>query len=160
VNGDGTLTDNHTGLMWEIETTTCSGEVTCYTNAYDWSGSGSAADGRLFAVFIAALNGGDYYSPSAGQGVSAGPRSCFATHCDWRIPTLAELLTIANLSASGCSSPCIDPAFGPTQPGDYWSSSAVEGNPNFAWYVDFLTGDAGTFNKRPGAYARAVRSGR
>jgi hypothetical protein len=28
VNGDGTLTDNQTGLMWELQTTACSGEIT------------------------------------------------------------------------------------------------------------------------------------
>jgi len=161
VNRDGTLTDNQTGLMWEMQTSACSGEVTCYTNPYSWSGSGSAADGRLFTVFIAGLNGGDYYSPSAGQDVSAGPGSCFANHCDWRIPTFAELQTIIDL---GCNSgsPCIDPAFGPTQPSDYWSSSALAGDPNFAWYVDFGVGDVGGgfFSKRVGSYARAVRSGR
>jgi hypothetical protein len=164
VNGDGTLTDNQTGLMWEMQTSICSGEVTCYFNVYSWSGSGSAADGRLFEVFLAGLNGGDYYSPSAGQDVNAapkGPGSCFAKHCDWRIPTVVELQTIVDL---GCGSgpPCIDPAFGPTQPSGYWSSSAVEGDPNSAWYVDFGAGDggAGFFNKRPGSSARAVRSSR
>lgn len=163
VNGDGTLTDNQTGLMWEMQTSVCSGEVTCYTNTYSWSSSGSAADGTLFTGFIAGLNGGDYLSPSAGQDVSAGPGSCFANHCDWRIPTIAELQTIFDLSASGCfSGPCIDPAFGPTQASLYWSSSAVAGDASYAWFANFTLGFVGHPSefKTNDYYARAVRSGR
>ena len=86
--------------MWEMKTTcsevtcdatTCDGAITCEVNKYSWTSSlaagASAADGTLFTTFIAGLNGGDYYDPSAGQVVSAGAGSCFANHCDWRIPT-------------------------------------------------------------------------
>ena len=76
------------------QTTTCSGEITCYSNLYQWTLSGTAADGSLFETFLATLNGGDYYSPSVGQDVSAGVGTCLANHCDWRIPTVAELQTI------------------------------------------------------------------
>lgn len=160
VNGDGTLTDNQTGLMWEIETTACSGEVTCYTSMYRWTGAGSTADGSLYYVFIAGLNGGDYYSPSAGQDVSAAPGSCFANHCDWRIPTEVELQSIVDPACSS-GAPCIDPAFGPTQPSDYWSSSTWATDLTWAWFVDFGVGDSSSifFKQIPG-YARAVRSGR
>jgi len=167
-NGDGTLTDNQTGLMWEMQTSTCSGEMTCYTNRYTWSSTGTLADGTLYTVLIAGLNGGDYYSPSAGQVVSSRPGSCFANHCDWRIPTIAELQTIIERTASGCGSgsPCIDPAFGPTQASAYWSSSAFAGStfpsaPDNAWDVWFGTGDAYPDDGKAGAYyARAVRSSR
>jgi hypothetical protein len=57
-DGDGTVTDNQTGLMWEKKTSTCSGEVTCVNNAYSWSLTGTPADGTLFTTFIAGLNGG------------------------------------------------------------------------------------------------------
>jgi Protein of unknown function (DUF1566) len=127
VNGDGTLTDNQTGLMWEIETTTCNREVTCYTTMYSWTGAGSAADGQLFTTFLPGLNGGDYYSTSAGEDVSPAPGNCFANHCDWRIPTEPELQTIVDPECSS-GPPCIDPAFGPTQPSDYWSSSTLASN--------------------------------
>ena len=59
-NGDGTLTDNQTGLMWELQTSACSGEITCMNNIYTWSSNLSPADGTLFTGFIAGLNGGDY----------------------------------------------------------------------------------------------------
>lgn len=168
-NGDGTVTDNQTGLMWEVQTSTCSGEVTCYSNTYDWSATGSAADGTLFTTLIAGLKGGDYYNPSIGQIYNPGLGSaCFVNHCDWRIPTVAELQTIIELTAPGCSSgsPCIDPAFGPTQTGVYWSfSSQVASSANnfFAWHLYFGTspyGNAGSSAKDEPYYARAVRSGR
>ena len=58
-NGDGTVTDNITGLMWEKKTSTCTGEITCWTNFYTWTSTGTLADGTLFTSFIAGLNGGD-----------------------------------------------------------------------------------------------------
>jgi hypothetical protein len=162
-NGDGTVTDNQTALMWEMKTSTCGGEVTCVNNLYTWSSSGTAADGTLFTAFIAGLNGGDYYSPSAGQMVSAGVGTCFANHCDWRIPTIAELKTIIETSASGCGSgpPCIDPAFGPTQVSDgYWSSSSIVSIAGDVWHVNFNFGAVADNTKTIVDFARAVRSGR
>jgi hypothetical protein len=167
-NGDGTVTDNLTGLMWEMQTSTCAGEVTCYNNQYSWTSSdGTLPDGTLFTTFIAALNGGDYYSPSDGEVVSARAGSCLANHCDWRIPTLAELQTIIELSASGCGSgdpgsgsPCIDPAFGPTQASIYWSFSSLQGFVFVAWDVYFNDGTIRNYAKKFNYYARAVRTAR
>jgi hypothetical protein len=161
VNGDGTLTDNQTGMMWEIETTTCSGEVTCYTTSYLWTSSGTAADGTLFTIFLAGLNGGDYFSPSVGQDVSNGPSSCFANHCDWRIPTVAELQTIYYSVACATSGvACINPSFGPTENYYYWSFStlASAGGSNGAYAIDFGGGGVQGYGKNQSIYARAVRT--
>ena len=92
--------------------------------------------------------------------MSSGLSACFANHCDWRLPTIAELNTILETSA-GCSSfsaPCIDPAFGPTAVSLYWSFSALAGAPVEAWGVYFNGG--GSFNdlKTAALFARAVRS--
>jgi hypothetical protein len=163
VNGDGTVTDNRTGLMWEMHTSTCSGEVTCYTNTYTWTSTGTLADGTLFTSFIPGLNGGDYYSPATGQVVNAAAGSCFANHCDWRIPTIAELRTIIELTAAGCGSgtACIDLAFGPTQAIQCWSSSSLAGFPDDAWVVAFSDGNVYSNGQKPAAIAmRAVRGGR
>lgn len=162
-NGDGTVTDNQTGLMWEKQTSTCNGEVTCVNSAYGWSSSAAVPDGTLFTTFIAGLNGGDYYSPSAGQILNAsGPAACFANHCDWRIPTIAELQTIVEATATGCGSgsPCIDIALGPTQASNYWSSSHLADTPAYLWCVDFENGPSSTFGRFTSIPARAVRSGR
>jgi hypothetical protein len=168
VNGDGTLTDHQTGLMWEITTSACSGEYTCVNNEYEWSASGADADGSLFTSFLATLNGGVYYSTANRQDVSTGPGACFANHCDWRIPTIAELDTIIDTSAPGCGSgsPCIDPAFGPTQPSYvlyhfYWASTSLPYTPSYnAWIADFDTGLPSQWRKTDDWYARAVRSAR
>lgn len=152
-NGDGTLTDNQTGLMWELQTSTCSGEITCVNNLYSWSLSGSVADGTLYTGFLATLNS---------DVSSTGTSTCFANHCDWRIPTIVELGSIIEPGASGCGSgsPCIDPAFGPTQASPYLSSSLVAGQPVDAWGVYFLNGSVSTFYTLYSFYARAVRGGR
>jgi Protein of unknown function (DUF1566) len=163
-NGDGTVTDNQAGLMWELQTNTCSGgAVTCTTNQYTWSSTGALADGTLFTSFIAGLNGGDYYNPSVGQVVNAGPGSCLANHCDWRIPTLAELQTIVQITAAGCktTAPCIDPIFGPTAPlsqSAYWTNSTYSAGTSGGYLVYFLDGAVLTDNKTQANYARAVRS--
>jgi len=167
-NGDGTVTDNQTGLMWEMQTSACAGEVTCVNNSYTWSSSGTAADGTLFTGFIAGLNGGEYYDPSIGLDVVGGAGGCFANHCDWRIPTSPELEAIVELTAPGCpsSSPCTDPAFGPSQGGAYWTLSSFIPFPTEAWVITNTNyGTGGPCNglcyfntKTGGNYARAVRT--
>ena len=57
----------------------------------------------------------------------------------WRLPSVKELLSIVDL---GGSSPTIDHSkFFDTSSGDYWTSSPVVGNPDFAWIVYFDGGD-------------------
>jgi hypothetical protein len=172
-NGDGTLTDNLSGLMWEMATGVVvplpnvpppSSDVKDVNASYSWSSAGSGADGTLFTIFIAGLNGGVYYSPSFGGTVGlAGTGPCFANHCDWRMPTLAELQTILDITApAGCSfvAACIDPAFGPTQANYYWSSSSLvlNGKPYSAWNIFFGNGDISYQQWTGYGYARAVRS--
>jgi Protein of unknown function (DUF1566)/Collagen triple helix repeat (20 copies)/IPT/TIG domain len=176
-NGDGTLTDNQTGLMWEMKTSACQGEVNCVNNTYTWSTTDpqggvnphTSADGTLYTNFIAGLNGGVYFDPVLGQDVSVQLRlGCFAQHCDWRIPTILELQSIIT-ETSVCDSlttfPCIDPIFGPTQPGLYWSTT-TQGS-RFLNFVNvevfnsqlrpiFSQGDMKTSSD----YARAVRTTR
>jgi hypothetical protein len=161
-NGDGTVTDNLTGLMWEKKTTACSGEITCYTNQYAWTSTGTAADGSLFTNFLATLNGGDYYNPADMLDETSAAGSCLANHCDWRIPTIAELAAITELNAACMSgtSLCIDPVLEPIQASSYWSSSSWASRTDGAWYFVFSDAVAGLISKATKNYARAVRSGR
>jgi hypothetical protein len=156
-NGDGTVTDNRTGLMWEkkIEGTVNPGNVHDVNNGYTWSVASSVADGTLFTGFIAGLN----------QGAGNGPTSCFADHCDWRIPTIVELKGILDFVAPQPSMPLIDPTFGPTKNDFYWSSSSDASALEKAWNVDFgvfagTYGFSGSLLKLYPGFARAVRGGR
>jgi hypothetical protein len=150
-NGDGTVTDNQTGLMWEKKSPSGTGDVHDVNNLYDWSISGTAADGTLFTNFLARLN----------RDVSSnGNATCFANFCDWRIPTVVELQGIL-LAPSPCdTSPCIDPAFGPTNSQSYWSNSSPL-SPLSIWSVSFSDGTKYSDGVRTNPhYARAVRGGR
>ncbi len=160
-NGDGTVTDNLTGLMWEMQTSNCTGEVTCWNNLYTWSASSQNPDGTLFTSFIAGLNGGDYYSPSDRLNVTYHPGTCFANHCDWRIPTIVELQSIIEFGG-GCTSgkPCIDGAFGPTPAASFQSASSSAGSLTGVWNVNFYDGSLLVNPKTAGNIARAVRTSR
>lgn len=153
-NGDGTLTDNQTGLMWQLQTSSCQGEVTCYSSTYTWSIGDNNPDGTLYTNFLAALN-----LDTSSDGIS----TCFANHCNWRIPNISDLQTIIETSATGCTSgsACIDPAFGLTSTSCGWSASTVAGSTAYAWDVVFGTGAINNLDsKTAGCTARAVRSGR
>src|SRR5262245_50375867 len=133
-NGDGTVTDLNTGLMWEKKTV--DGSVHDVNNAYTWTATlaGTAPDGDAFTIFLGTLNNGT----SDGTTMSG----CFDGHCDWRLPTLAELQGILDLNAPDCVSHfgvCIDMAFQPTAPFAYWSSTTDANSPSEAWAVLFVS---------------------
>jgi hypothetical protein len=161
-NGNGTITDTHTGLQWEKKNTT-EGSGEDYGNPHDvdnyykWSATPSgAADGPAFADFLSKLN---TCTSSDGNAISAG----FAGHCDWRLPTSGDLQTILDFSQGNCgggSGACIDPIFGPSQPSQYWSSITGAGDVRFAWFVGFNDGTRGNgYKDLVGCYVRAVRGG-
>jgi len=158
-NGDGTVTDNVTGLQWEKKTTTV-GSGQNYAdphdvdNLYTWSAGGGGLtwpDGTAFTDFLIKLN-------SANSDI-ATLTGCFAGHCDWRLPTIAELVTIIDHDATGCGSgnPCIEPIFGPTNPNIYWSDTTLDGNQTWAWSVIFYNGYEWAYPKDFNNFCRAVR---
>ncbi len=99
-----------------------------------------AADGGAFTGLVASLN-----------------VACLGGQCDWRVPTIAELQTITPIPCS--EDPCIDPIFGPTGSGFYWSSTDEPENPSAAWGVLFNDGVV-TVRGKGGAHpVRAVRGG-
>lgn len=150
-NGNGTVTDRQTGLMWEQKTGVVGGRADApdphnVNNRYTWRTGGLwNAEGTAFTDFLAKVNA-----------------ARFGGHDDWRLPTTAELQSIIAMDAPGCGAgrPCIDPVFGPTQVDFYWSSSSFAGNPFYAAFVCFSNGSSATYGHMPiDFYVRAVRGG-
>ena len=157
-NGDGTVTDYDTGLQWEQKTdndiTCILAFPNCWTRTFTW--------GTLNGCpFIGCPNGTAFIDLLGhfNNCVSPGyPVVGFAGHCDWRLPTVAELQTILLAPYPCGTSPCIDPIFGPTVASRYWSATSGA-FPSEAWFVNFLNGDADDDFKNFNFYVRAVRTG-
>ena len=158
-NGDGTVSDTTTGLMWEKKTT--DGSVHDVTKGFTWSSGGTAFDGTAKTAFLDKLND-----------VAGGGLYCFAGYCDWRLPDEEgqntpgepkELETIVDTTQGYCgggtTGACVYPALGPTQWGFSWSATTNAGSEFLAWYVNFYNGVVLSYLKTYPCYVRAVRSG-
>ena len=151
-NGDGTVTDYDTGLMWEQKTVGFGGicffvplgEIShCVNDTFTWADAqsfvnslnGSTADGRILA-------------------------NVFAGHADWRLPTIVELRTILLEPYPCATSPCIDSIFGPTA-NNYWSATTSASHPQNAWVINPLDGFVGGISDKVlvRVAALAVRTG-
>jgi hypothetical protein len=150
-NGDGTVTDAKSGLVWEKKSK--DGGLHDVNAQYSWSVSGTA-NGTLFTSFLAGLNAG----------------SGFAGHTDWRIPTISELETIVDYRVpdqptvaaafdSNCVDSCTVITCSCTEPNFYWSSTLVAVNPVSAWGANFNGGVVNFVLKLASTHARAVRGG-
>ncbi|QEP44931.1 DUF1566 domain-containing protein [Ectothiorhodospiraceae bacterium BW-2] len=115
-NGDGTVTDLQTGLMWQQCAVGLSGSD---------CGSGSAAS----MTWDAALQRPQTLNSSGG----------FAGYSDWRLPNITEL---ASLVEEACVSPAINETLFPNNGTSvYWSSSPYAFNSFNAWQLYFSYGD-------------------
>ena len=113
-NGDGTVSDNETGLMWmrcsagqQWAAGRCNGEAT----EHSWDSSKTVTDD--------VNRGGSFFFN------------------DWRVPRLPELATIAERQ---CKDPRINlDVFPDTPPSIYWTTSKRPGagNKRFAYAMDF-----------------------
>ena len=169
-NLDGTITDKTTCLTWEKKTGTVGASVDCsattcsdpynVNNVYLWSSTGTLPNGDAFLDFLARVNG--TLCDNATTVPTNWPCPSLGGHTDWRLPTLAEFQTIF-AAPFPCFSPCIDPIFGPTVGGVYWSSStSLALYPAVAWIVHFGQGGADDccFKSSNKFYVRAVRGGK
>jgi hypothetical protein len=130
INGDGTVTDETTGLMWMRCAAGLSGDDCSEgsASAYTWQG----------AI--------DYCDSLASAG-----------HDDWRLPDIHELVSIVDFTKYD---PAIDTiAFSATPPDHYWSSSSSANNVSNAWNVYFYFGYVSYGDKSGAYYVRCVRGG-
>jgi hypothetical protein len=143
-NGDGTITDNLTGLQWEKKIQPPPFNVHTVDREFD--------DTSVRTRFLPAVN------ESSADGITV---TGLGGHRDWRLPTIAELQTILLAPFPCVMSPCIDPIFGPTAAAFYRSSTASAFDGSDVWFVDFTDGalNHNTFGNSL-AHARAVRNAR
>jgi hypothetical protein len=113
-NGDGTVTDNVTGLMWQKAVPTTSTTSTT-PMTFAWSAA-----------------------------VSYCPTLRLATHNDWRLPTEIELASLIDDSGAGISANINNGVFPNTPSTAFWSSTPLAGSSSAAWFVDFTGGSGNT----------------
>ena len=155
-NSDSTITDFDTGLQWEKLTE--DGSLLDKDITFTWGNlSGCPFPGcPNGTAFIELL--GRFNNCVLTAGASVGG---FAGHCDWRLPTLIELEAIKDFKegvCSGASGACIDPIFGPTAAGFYWSATTNEIFPTAAWIFPFVDQPLSFDGKNTKLHVRAVRA--
>lgn len=132
-NGDGTIIDSSSYLMWQ-RCTAPSTEINCggvTPIAYTW-------DDAL--AFCNSLSLGGYN--------------------DWRLPNIKSLQSLVDMEKP--TGPNIDTTYFPDTPlDDYWTSTTMAGTGSMAWYVSFnlLYEVALGVDKQYGLYVRCVRGG-
>jgi hypothetical protein len=134
-NGDGTVTDSSSHMMWmrcslgqTWTNSTCAGAATPVT----WQASMDAAD---------AVN-----------------KQAYAKHVDWRMPRITELATIAERQ---CANPRTNITIFPNTPAAfYWTASNRHGhgNENQAFMLSFGPEGTGGGVKDEKHFARLVRA--
>ena len=130
-NGDGTITDNRTRLMWTKDAGTptvssCAGGIKNWQEALD---------------YIACLNSINHLGYS-----------------DWKLPGVKELISLVDYSRFGPPLP-LSHSFLNVQSYVYWSSSSDAGGTNVAWVVYMWVGYVYDFSKTCNYYVWPVRSG-
>ena len=131
INGDGTVTDTNTDLMWQQcnygqswSPPECTGDVA--TRSWDQA-----------LAYVQELNTTHYLG-----------------YEDWRLPTRNELQSIVNYSIYFPAT-----TFPNTVVSDYWSSTISAYASDNAWGVHFYSGYVGYYGKDIYGYVRAVRGG-
>jgi hypothetical protein len=128
-NGDGTVTQNLTGLMWKR----CA-------EGYTFSDNGTPGDMTDDTCMLTPPN---VFSWS--NALVQARNSAFAAHADWRLPNKKELESIVETCGYN---PSINlDVFPNTYAGDFWSGSPDVQNPLAALPVNFYNGSDGYDNK-------------
>ena len=129
-NGDGTVTDQATGLMWKqcAEGLSGAGCGTGVEQNFTWQ-----------------------------QAMQQGNSQSFAGHSDWRLPNNKEL---ASLVEGSCVDPVINlTRFPNASSSGFWSSSPDADGSGGAWIVYFGYGSVGNYGRDFNYAVRMVRDG-
>jgi hypothetical protein len=126
-NGDGTVTDNNTGRMWQ------QGENPATYNWFQATGTYDAT-----------------YNPTS-QNV------CGELGPDWRLPSKKELISIVNYSIPNPGPTINPVFTSAPQYSAYWSSATYPYYPSYAWGAYFGDGNVSVYWKNSGFYVRCVR---
>lgn len=154
-NGDGTISDLSTGLMWEKKCGECRGPH------------------RSRALLSLEAKRGATSVPEWLDELNREGGAGFAGYDDWRLPDVEELQSIVDyerfnpsvpsaFDAPQCGISCLDvrdSACSCTALNAYWTSTTVAANPERAFVIGFNLGLVGDLEKREEAMARAVRDG-
>jgi hypothetical protein len=129
-NGDGTVTDNNTDLMWVRQNS---------STKYNWFEATGTADG--------------VYNPGGATDVCGSLTE--GGYNDWRLPTKKELYYLVN---DGTYSPALDNTYFPNTSNDYyWTTTVMAGDVSQAWTTHFLYGTIPYQNKTNDNLVRCVR---
>ena len=148
-NGNGTITDNATGLMWVKDPSLCGGPI--YNSQNKWA---SALNTPRTMTWADAITNCEALS--------------YAGHTNWRLPNIKELQSIVNygktmpaIGESTSESPWVNTQ-GVTgyDNGCYWSGTNYAYDTQYTWFINFTSGNIWMGDKTAGAYVRPVRGGR
>ena len=129
-HGNGTITDNLTGLIWLKD--------------------GNRFGQRTWSVALSDCNGLADNGTNLTDGSSAG---------DWRLPNVNELKSLINAGAAYPDIWLNSQGFSGVQADNYWSSTTYAIDTPYAWYVYMLMGIVSNAIKTDSHYVLAVRSG-
>ncbi len=124
-NGDGTITDRATGLMWEAK---CDGTSCDALHDKDTT----YTQDQAFTAHVAMLNS-----------------TSFAGHSDWRVPNVTELQSVVSYETVSpstygvfdtCAADCEVTGCSCTASSDFWSSTSFSSFANNALVVNFDNG--------------------
>jgi hypothetical protein len=133
-NGDGTVTDTCTGLMWQA--------------AQSFGVSAGWQDALLYANELILTADGTWTIFGAEAEAHGGVK-----HDDWRLPDARELESLIDF---GRADPATPPSFR-IEPAGHWSSTSFAGDASAAWCINFYDGELRSIAKVAKLQVLAVR---
>ena len=127
-NGDGTVKDNLTGLIW-LKNANCSANL---------GGVDNTGNGLTWADALTWSNNLASGSCSLSDGSTAG---------QWRLPSINELESLIDLSQYYPALPTGNPFSSTVQSKFYWSGSTYSGGATYAWFVGMDDGFVDYYHK-------------